>query len=105
MKSRILKLACATLAATAAGFTPAALSDSVAEKYQQACQVCHATGVANAPKVHDAEAWKPRLDKGMDALLSSIKNGLNAMPPGGMCSDCSDEDYKALIKYMSSPKE
>ncbi|WP_226667941.1 c-type cytochrome [Microbulbifer aggregans] len=82
-----------------------AQADSAEDKYQKACHVCHATGVANAPKVHDVEAWKPRLDKGMDALLASVKNGLNAMPPGGMCSDCSDEDYKALIKFMSSPKQ
>lgn len=81
-----------------------AMADAVADKYNQYCHICHATGVANAPKVHDVEAWKPRLDKGMDAMLNSVKNGLNAMPPGGMCSDCSDEDYKALIKFMSSPK-
>jgi len=105
MKSRILTSACAMLAASAAGFSSVSLSDSVEKKYQQACQVCHAAGVANAPKTHDPEAWKPRLDKGMDALLSSIKNGLNAMPPGGMCADCSDEDYKALIEFMSTPKE
>lgn len=85
--------------------TGVAQADSVEERYQKACHVCHATGVANAPKVHDVEAWKPRLDKGMDALLASVKNGLNAMPPGGMCTDCSDEDYKALINFMSSPKE
>ncbi|WP_295802655.1 c-type cytochrome [uncultured Microbulbifer sp.] len=84
--------------------SPLALAESTEEIYNRACQVCHATGVANAPKVHDAEAWKPRLDKGMDALLGSIKNGLNAMPPGGMCPDCTDEQYKALIKFMSSPK-
>ncbi|MFV8783864.1 c-type cytochrome [Microbulbifer sp. SA54] len=80
-------------------------ADPVEEKYEKACKVCHVAGVANAPKVHDIEAWKPRLDKGMDALLASVKNGLNAMPPGGMCSDCSDEDYKALIKFMSSPEQ
>ncbi|WP_282450201.1 c-type cytochrome [Microbulbifer sp. CAU 1566] len=80
------------------------MADAVEDKYKQACHICHDTGVANAPKVHDVEAWKPRLDKGMDALLGSVKNGLNAMPPGGMCSGCSDDDYKALIQYMSSPK-
>ena len=81
-----------------------AMADAVEDKYKKSCHICHDTGVANAPKVHDVEAWKPRMDKGMDTLLNSVKSGLNAMPPGGMCSDCSDEDYKALIKYMSSPK-
>lgn len=83
---------------------PLALADSTEDIYNKACHICHATGVANAPKVHDVEAWKPRLDKGMDTLVASIKNGLNAMPPGGMCPDCTDEQYKALITFMSSPK-
>ena len=83
---------------------PLAQAESTEEIYNKACHICHATGVANAPKVHDVDAWKPRLDKGMDALVSSIKNGFNAMPPGGMCPDCTDEQYKALIKFMSSPK-
>ncbi|MBY6191591.1 c-type cytochrome [Microbulbifer agarilyticus] len=82
-----------------------AQADSVEDKYKKSCHICHDTGVANAPKVHDVEAWKPRLDKGMDTLVNSIKNGLNAMPPGGMCADCSDEDYKALIEFMSKPKQ
>lgn len=41
----------------------------------------------------------------MDALVASVKSGLNAMPPKGMCFDCTDEDYVALITYMSSPAE
>ncbi len=67
----------------------------------KACQACHATGVANAPKVGDKAAWAERNAKGIDTLLASVKGGLNAMPPGGMCNDCSDDDYKAAINYMS----
>ncbi|MBT1446616.1 c-type cytochrome [Shewanella sp. JM162201] len=69
--------------------------------YNKACQVCHSMGVAGAPKAHDAAQWEPRLAKGMDALLASVKGGLNAMPPGGMCTDCTDEDYKKAIEFMS----
>ncbi|QIR13222.1 c-type cytochrome [Shewanella aestuarii] len=69
--------------------------------YNKACQVCHSMGVAGAPKSHDVAAWEPRLAKGMDALVTSVKSGLNAMPPGGMCTDCSDEDYKNAIEFMS----
>ncbi|NKF51968.1 cytochrome c5 family protein [Shewanella sp. WXL01] len=69
--------------------------------YTKACQVCHSMGVAGAPKAHDAAAWEPRLAKGMDALIGTVKSGMNAMPPGGMCTDCSDEDYKAAIEFMS----
>lgn len=68
---------------------------------EKACQTCHAVGVAGAPKIGDKAAWDTRNAKGIDALLVSIKDGLNAMPAGGMCADCSDDDYKAAIAYMS----
>lgn len=77
----------------------------VQEVYNQTCVACHGTGAAGAPKTHDVEAWKPRLDKGMDKLLANVKSGINAMPPKGMCMDCTDAEYKALIEMMSSPKE
>lgn len=76
----------------------------VEAKYNQACVFCHAQGVAGAPKAFDAAAWAPRLEKGMDTLVGSVTNGLNAMPKGGMCNDCSADDYKALITYMSTAK-
>ncbi|MBY5994304.1 c-type cytochrome [Ferrimonas balearica] len=69
--------------------------------YQKACKTCHEMGIAGAPKAHDAAAWEPRMGKGMDALIGSVKTGMNAMPPGGMCMDCSDEDLKAAIEFMS----
>jgi cytochrome c5 len=84
-------------------FAAGALADVDMDKYNKACSVCHKTGAANAPKTGDAEAWAPRLEKGMDALVQSVVNGLNAMPPKGMCYDCSEEDYKAMITYMSTP--
>ena len=75
------------------------------DKYNKSCAVCHNSGAANAPKTGDAEAWAPRMAKGMDTLLASVNNGLNAMPPKGMCFDCTDDDYKALIEYMAAPAE
>ena len=62
------------------------------------------TAVAGAPKTHDAAAWKPRLAKGLDALLNSVKNGMNVMPAGGNCADCTDAQLKALIEFMSGPQ-
>ena len=93
------KLFAAVLMFTAAG----AMAAPDMAKYDKSCKVCHATGAANAPKTGDAAAWEPRMAKGMDALVASINNGLNAMPPKGMCYDCSDEEYKALIEYMAAP--
>jgi cytochrome c5 len=93
------------LTAAVAVFAMAAQAEPNMEKYGKSCAVCHAAGVAGAPKVGDAAAWEPRLAKGMDALMASVKNGLNAMPPMGMCFDCTDEEYMELIKYMSTPAE
>ncbi len=73
-------------------------------KYKQTCAACHAMAVAGAPKAFDAEAWAPRLATGMDALITSVTNGKNAMPPRGLCMDCTPEQYKALIEYMSTPQ-
>jgi len=71
-------------------------------KYGRSCAMCHASGAAGAPKTGDAKAWEPRIAKGMDVLMESVKKGLNAMPPTGLCSDCSDEEYRELISYMAS---
>lgn len=78
---------------------PAAAVDGQ-KVFQSSCQACHATGVAGAPKLGDKEAWAPRIAKGNDALLSSVKNGLNAMPPKGGCMGCSDEELDAAVTYL-----
>jgi cytochrome c5 len=69
--------------------------------YARACGVCHSGAIPTAPKRGDKAAWEPRLAKGMDALVLSVTNGLNAMPPRGMCMDCTAEDYQAVIKLMT----
>ena len=74
-------------------------------KYDKSCKVCHDSGAAGAPKTGDAAAWEPRMGKGMEVLVASVNNGLNAMPPKGMCFDCTDADYTALIEYMAAPAQ
>ena len=72
-------------------------------QYASSCGACHMVGVAGAPKSGDTAAWTARLKvKGMDGLVASVRNGLNAMPPGGLCNSCSDEDHAALISYMAA---
>jgi cytochrome c5 len=73
-------------------------------KYSQTCSICHSVGIAGAPKAFDKAAWEPRLALGMDALVASVKNGKNAMPPKGLCNDCTDDQYKALITHMATSK-
>ncbi|MCW1935393.1 c-type cytochrome [Pseudomonas sp. MDMC_285] len=70
--------------------------------YDRSCGVCHNGQIPTAPKKGDKAAWEPRLAKGMDTLVQSVTNGLNAMPPPrGLCMDCSAEDYQAVIKLMT----
>ncbi|MEO1080867.1 MAG: c-type cytochrome [Pseudomonadota bacterium] len=92
-------------ATAVAGAAGTAVAEPNLEKYNKSCVVCHDQGVAGAPKTGDAAAWAPRLEKGMEGLVASIKNGLNAMPPMGMCMDCSDDEYMELIKYMAAAAE
>ena len=93
----------AAAVAAAAAPAPAAVSDDPgAATYNRVCHTCHATGVAGAPLLGNKEAWQPRIDQGLDALLSSAIHGKNAMPPRGTCTNCSDEDLKAAIEYMVS---
>lgn len=79
-------------------------ANSVEDRYNAACVFCHSTGAAGAPKVGDQAAWAPRLEKGMETLVKHSKEGFGAMPPRGMCMDCSDDEYRALIEYMSKSK-
>ncbi|MCA6063916.1 c-type cytochrome [Thalassolituus marinus] len=92
------------MAAVAAAMSANVQAFDVAAKFQQTCNACHAMGVAGAPKAFDKAAWEPRLAKGMDAMVTSVTNGLNAMPPRGLCMDCTADQYKELITYMSTPK-
>lgn len=75
--------------------------EALQDKYQRTCFACHGTGAAGAPKAGDKAAWEPRLAKGIDELLNSVKNGKGVMPPMGLCADCTDEDFKGLIEMMS----
>lgn len=69
--------------------------------YNQFCFACHTTGVGGAPKKGNAADWAPRLAKGNDAIWKSVISGLNAMPPKGTCMNCSDDELKGAIAFMS----
>jgi cytochrome c5 len=71
------------------------------ETYQTYCTVCHASGLANAPKFQDLEDWRARCkSKYLQGLVNSAIKGLNAMPAKGTCMSCSEEDIKQAILYM-----
>lgn len=97
--------------------------------FDRFCTACHSPAMApmfNSPPAHDVEAWNIRKNDAFERAIennSSIKNlsgsekeeysinelvksAINGtdkgMPPRGTCNDCSDDDLKSVIKYMSS---
>ena len=73
---------------------------SGADIYAKSCVACHTSGVLGAPKLQDAADWAPRLEKGFDVVWQNAIKGINAMPPKGTCSSCSDDDIKAAVEHM-----
>lgn len=71
-----------------------------AEIYQSKCASCHNTGVGGAPKLGEAADWEPRVAKGMETLFENAWNGFNAMPPKGICMDCSEQEMRDTIDYI-----
>jgi cytochrome c5 len=70
--------------------------------YAQACAMCHAQGVAGAPRLGDKGAWQPRVASGKNALLASVLNGKGAMPAKGGNASLSDADVKAALDFILS---
>jgi cytochrome c5 len=68
--------------------------------YDKTCVVCHASGVANAPKLGDKAAWAPRIATGRDALIASVVKGKGAMPPKAGAANLSDDEIKAAVEYL-----
>lgn len=89
------------VAGTALAFSAAAQAEADGETvYNQACMACHMTGAAGAPIKGNAEAWEPRIEKGIETLYEHSLNGFNAMPPKGGSMNLSDEEVKAAVDFM-----
>jgi len=74
--------------------------------YNQTCQVCHAAGVAGAPKLGDKTDWGPRIAQGKDTLyqhaLAGFTGKKGVMPPKGGNTALPDADVKAAVDFMAS---
>ncbi len=64
------------------------------------CSACHATGAAGAPMVGDDAAWAPRVEQGLETMVSHAINGIGTMPARGG-SDYSDEEIRRAVQYMA----
>ena len=107
---------CAALVLVLAGCnagTPAAPTDAdvraaeakrprdpqLAAKYERSCLLCHGVR-SGAPLVGFEPAWKQRVAQGEGVLLAHVRDGLNAMPAMGLCTDCSDAELRQLIDFV-----
>ena len=75
----------------------AAATDPV---YQQVCAVCHAAGVAGAPKVGDTKKWAPLIVEGQVILTAHGYVGIRAMPAKGGKPDLSLKDFAGALVHM-----
>ena len=72
--------------------------------YKLNCMACHGEGVAGAPRLGEVEAWKERLPKGIDAMVTIVIEGVQgysgAMPPRGGNPGLSDEQIREAVQYI-----
>ena len=119
-KTLVLLLACAAAlaacgkqeaAAPAPAAAPAAAApapDNAVGKsvYGKTCSLCHAAGVAGAPKPGDKADWGPRIAQGNDVLYKHALEGFTGakgmMPPRGTGASLSDDEVKAAVDYMTA---
>jgi cytochrome c5 len=39
--------------------------------------------------------------QGEQLLLDHVRDGFNGMPARGLCTDCSDDELRSLIRFLS----
>ena len=98
-------------AAQAPAPAPAPAAAPVAENaqgkkvYGATCAMCHAAGVAGAPKPGDKADWAPRIAQGKDTLYKHAIEGFTGakglMPARGGAANLSDDDVKAAVDFMA----
>ncbi len=81
-----------------------ALGPSGKDIYTKYCQLCHADGLAGAPKVGDVPEWAARSEAGLATLykhaIEGFQGEVGMMPAKGGFSQLSDEEVQASVDYM-----
>ena len=84
--------------------TPVAENAVGKKVYGSVCSMCHAAGVAGAPKPGDKADWGPRIAQGKDTLYKHALEGFTGakgmMPARGGSSTLTDEELKAAVDHM-----
>jgi len=72
--------------------------------FNKACALCHAAGVAGAPKPGDKADWGPRIAQGKETLYKHAIEGFTGskgqMPARGGNAALTDDEVKAGVNYM-----
>jgi len=72
--------------------------------YDQACKLCHDSGLAGAPMLGETDQWKTRITHGLDSMVSKAISGFSGntgmMPPKGGFAHLSDEEVRLAVSYM-----
>jgi cytochrome c5 len=72
--------------------------------FNKTCSLCHASGVAGAPKPGDKADWGPRIAQGNDLLYKHAMEGFTGakgmMPARGGNTALTDDEVKAAVDYM-----
>jgi cytochrome c5 len=91
-------------AATTTAAAPAADDAAGKSVYNKTCALCHAAGVAGAPKPGDKADWGPRIAQGNDVLYKHALEGFTGakgqMPPKGGAATLTDDEVKSAVNYM-----
>lgn len=75
-------------------------SMSAEQLVETRCAACHEDAKSGAPRLGDFPAWKPRLSKGVEALVHSAINGHKGMPARGGMASLSDTDIRNAVTYV-----
>ena len=68
--------------------------------YKEVCAACHSSGVANAPKIGDQNAWKKLISEGQIIITAHGYVGVRAMPLRGGKKELSVEQFSEALTYM-----
>jgi glucose/arabinose dehydrogenase/cytochrome c5 len=68
--------------------------------YRTICASCHDGGLNGAPRRKKPGDWRARLLQGRSLLYQHSIDGIGAMPPRGLCDNCTDEELRAAVDFM-----
>jgi cytochrome c5 len=94
-------------AAPAPAAAPAPVAENTLGKsiFGKTCAMCHAAGVAGAPKPGDKADWGPRIAQGMEVLYKHAMEGFTGskgqMPARGGSPALTDDEVKAAVQFMA----